>query len=122
MLRQLDRMLHNRRISATSDAMYPSGASLRNRVADGVSRCRTLLQRCFRSTLPARTLGAARISAQLCDRLPDQPGLWLRTTKDGAQEFYSVKDQNGRLYAVIGGALPVAVPVARLRGYWVLLE
>ncbi len=95
-----------------------SNASLQRWLA----RLLDALQLSLRPPFPAKRLAAARISAQLCDRLPDRPGLWLRTTKDGAQDFFSVRDRNGVLYANTGRLLPVAIPVARLRGYWVRLE
>ncbi len=85
-----------------------------------------LLSRCYRGhlweALPAKKLARAKLAAQLCTRLPDGPGLWLRTTPDGLQDFYSVKDRNGTLYVVTGAILPIAVPVTRLLGYWVRLE
>jgi hypothetical protein len=98
--------------------MRPLYALLKSSLARRLGSLKLSLRRPF----PAKRLAAARISARLCDRLPDQPGLWLRTTKCGAQAFYSVKDRNGVLYATVGGPIPVAVPVARLQGYWVLLD
>jgi hypothetical protein len=51
-------------------------------------------------------------------RMPQQPGLWVRTTVDGAQRVYRVRDYNGELYATAGRISPVAVPTAKLPGYW----
>ena len=72
--------------------------------------------------LPDERLIRARQAALLgvsCQ--PQQPGLWLRTTSEGKQRFYRVRDFNGRLYATVGGIAPVAVPTARMPGYWDLV-
>ena len=69
--------------------------------------------------LPDDRLVRARRAASLgVRRLPQQPGLWLRTTTEGTQRLYRVRDHNGRLYATVGGLAPIAVPTARMPGYW----
>jgi hypothetical protein len=52
------------------------------------------------------------------NRMPLGPGLWVRTTWEGHQEVYRVKDQNGEMYATVGCLLGVAVPACSLPGYW----
>jgi hypothetical protein len=72
--------------------------------------------------LPDERLLRARRAASLgVKRQPQQPGLWLRTTSEGTQRLYRVRDHNGRLYATVGGIAPVAVPTARMPGYWDLV-
>ena len=69
--------------------------------------------------LPDERLSRARRAASLgVRRLPQQPGLWLRTTQEGSQRLYRVRDHNGRLYATVGGLASVAVPTSRMPGYW----
>ena len=64
-------------------------------------------------------LHRARRAARLgIGRMPQRPGLWLRTTGDGDQRLYRVRDHNGQLYATVGKLLPVAIPTARMPGYW----
>ena len=69
--------------------------------------------------LPHERLQRARRAASLgVRRQPQQPGLWLGTTSEGTQRLYRVRDHNGRLYATVGGLAAVAVPTARMPGYW----
>lgn len=71
------------------------------------------------AALPVERLSRARRAALLgVGRLPQRPGLWVRTTGDGTQRVYRVKDHNGELYATVGRFAPVAVPTARMPGYW----
>ena len=64
----------------------------------------------------------ARLAASLgVRRQPQRPGLWLRTTREGTQRLYRVRDHNGRLYATVGSFAPMAVPTARMPGYWDLV-
>ena len=69
-------------------------------------------------TTPARLDRARRAALLGVGRMPQRPGLWLRTTGDGDQRIYRVKDHNGELYATVGRFVPVAVPTARMPGYW----
>jgi hypothetical protein len=72
-----------------------------------------------RPTLPHDRLSRARRAALLgVRRQPQQPGLWMRTTSEGSQRLYRVRDHNGKLYATVGGFAPIAVPTARMPGYW----
>jgi hypothetical protein len=73
----------------------------------------------LQAQLPDDRLLRARRAASLgVRRQPQQPGLWMRTTSEGSQRLYRVRDHNGRLYATVGGLAPVAVPTARMPGYW----
>lgn len=51
-------------------------------------------------------------------QLPQTPGIWRLTTRDGRQQVYRVRDMNGKLYATVGGIAPLAVPVESMPGYW----
>ncbi len=115
--------------------MFPAAGRLPSRLRIASRRIRTLLNRALdgrllpvgfaaplRPQLPDERLSRARQAALLgvsCQ--PQQPGLWLRTTREGTQRFYRVRDFNGRLYATVGGIAPVAVPTARMPGYWDLV-
>ena len=69
--------------------------------------------------MPRERLSRARRAALLgVGRLPQQPGLWVRTSGDGSQRIYRVTAHNGELYASVGRFVPVAVPTARMPGYW----
>lgn len=71
------------------------------------------------SEIPVDRWADARRAALLgVLRMPLGPGLWVRTTWEGHQECYRVKDQNGELYATVGCLLGVAVPACSLPGYW----
>lgn len=73
----------------------------------------------LREMIPADQLQRAQLAAHLgVGRLPQQPGLWLRTTGNGNQRLYRVSHHNGQLYATVGRLLPVAVPTTALPGYW----
>ena len=73
----------------------------------------------WQPALPPERLSRARRAATLgVWRMPKQPGLWLRTTGDGSQRVYRVRDHNGVLYATVGSFAAVAVPTARMPGYW----
>ena len=74
-------------------------------------------------SLPADRSSRARRAACLgIRRMPQRPGLWVRTTGDGDQRVYRIKDHNGELFATVGCFAPVAVPTARMPGYWDRLE
>jgi len=71
------------------------------------------------SECPIDRWGDMRRAALLgVNRLPLGPGLWVRTTREGHQQVYRVKDQNGEMYATVGCLLGVAVPACSLPGYW----
>lgn len=103
----------------------------------GSSLLKALLQRRTAAARPAPALPApSRANAEAdtrarrahlalsmgIARMPQRPGLWLRTTRDGRQRVYRVTDQNGELYALVGTLLPVAIPTARMPGHWDPIE
>lgn len=70
------------------------------------------------SSAADRWADARRAALLGVSRMPQGPGLWIRTTREGHQEVYRVKDQNGELYATVGCLLGVAVPACSLPGFW----
>ncbi len=103
----------------------------------GSSLLRALLQRRIAAARPAPAVPAASRAPAEAEtrarrahlalsmgiaRMPQRPGLWLRTTRDGRQRVYRVTDQNGELYALVGTLLPVAIPTARMPGHWDPIE
>jgi hypothetical protein len=54
--------------------------------------------------------------------LPDRPGRWQLTARDGSTTVHRVIDRNGQLYVVRRGLLAVAVPIAHLEGDWLPLD
>lgn len=65
-----------------------------------------------------RLLHARHAAAQGIRKMPECPGIWVRTTVDGNQRIHRVKDCNGELYATVGFLVPIAVPTTKMPGYW----
>ena len=66
-----------------------------------------------------RVRHAKRMARTGVVRTPQAPGIWLRLTKRGGQQIFRVQEQNGALYAVVGGFLPKAVPTSDMPGFWI---
>jgi hypothetical protein len=69
-----------------------------------------------------RVRHAKRMARTGVVRTPHAPGVWLRLTKQGGQQIFRVQDQNGTLYAVVGGLLHRAVPASDMPGFWIRWE